>query len=226
LLLLDDPCVGASSSSSNQVAEERVNSEARVSTHDKDFIPSLWITPHGVDESPLYAWTAILSLDVTEASRNDMRRRARTKFLHHKAKSPKAPSKELYWHKKAMHKSRARRYKEALSLLRKGARLFPANPFFPHSAGALYQKLGRLDDAEASFKKALEVDPNNSVSMQALARVYAHRGDTMEARDLFKQAVEVRSTAAAIVPHMAGILRLSLRMSADISRTSACENVC
>jgi serine/threonine protein kinase/Tfp pilus assembly protein PilF len=76
--------------------------------------------------------------------------------------------------------SRAEDYEKAIEYYMKYAVISPedANPF--DSMGELYTKLGRLDEAIAQFRKALEIKPDFG-SEYKIAYIYAIRGDYSEA---------------------------------------------
>jgi thioredoxin-like negative regulator of GroEL len=65
--------------------------------------------------------------------------------------------------------------------------------------------MGRLDDAERLYRKALEADPRNAIAVVGLARLAIERGDDREAYRLAGQALELDSENAAAV-------RLAMRL--------------
>jgi tetratricopeptide (TPR) repeat protein len=59
------------------------------------------------------------------------------------------------------------------------------------SLGVCYQVMGRLDDAEAQYKKAIEMHPNAVWDPYiALGSLYAQRGDIPKAEEAFQKAIK------------------------------------
>ena len=50
--------------------------------------------------------------------------------------------------------------------------------------------LGKLDDAEESFNKAMQMDPSFAPAMQALSKLSLHRGDLKKANEFSIKAVQ------------------------------------
>ena len=51
-------------------------------------------------------------------------------------------------------------------------------------------KSGKLDDAEESFNKAMQMDPSFAPAMQALSKLSLHRGDLKKANEFSIKAVQ------------------------------------
>jgi Tfp pilus assembly protein PilF len=65
--------------------------------------------------------------------------------------------------------------------------------------------MGRLDDAERLYRKALEADPRNAIAVVGLARLAIERGDDREAYRLAGQAL-------GLDPENAAAVRLAMRL--------------
>lgn len=71
--------------------------------------------------------------------------------------------------------------------------------------------MGRLDDAERLYRKALEADPRNAIAVVGLARLAIERGDDHEAYRLAGRALELD-------PENAAAVRLAMRLH-EVLRT-------
>lgn len=59
--------------------------------------------------------------------------------------------------------------------------------------GNYYRELGRFEEAEEIFKKAIEVNPNNSLAYTQLGAVYFAQSKFEKAEEMFKKAIELNS---------------------------------
>lgn len=67
----------------------------------------------------------------------------------------------------------------------------PQDSMILTNLGICYQVMGRLDDAEAQYKKAIEMHPNAVWDAYInLGSLYAFRGDTAKAEDAFQKAIK------------------------------------
>jgi tetratricopeptide (TPR) repeat protein len=67
----------------------------------------------------------------------------------------------------------------------------PQDSMILTNLGMCYQGIGRLDDAEAQFKKAIEMHPNAVWDAYIkLGSLYALRGDTAKAEEVFQKAIK------------------------------------
>jgi tetratricopeptide (TPR) repeat protein len=71
--------------------------------------------------------------------------------------------------------------------------------------------MGRLDDAEQLYRKALDADPRNAIAVVGLARLSIERGDDHEAYRLAGRALELD-------PENAAAIRLAVRLH-EVLRT-------
>jgi len=67
-------------------------------------------------------------------------------------------------------------------------------------------------DAEAAYRRALELDPDHAGAMEGLARIAAGRGDTLEATKLLNRAIEVGSRETETILYAAALLAESGRI--------------
>ena len=79
--------------------------------------------------------------------------------------------------------------------------------------GAAYEASDRLSDAEATYRRALEIDPHDGVLLLRLGRLLLRRGD----------AVGARAHAAAAVRWMPGNAE-AVRLEADASRAAGARD--
>lgn len=63
------------------------------------------------------------------------------------------------------------RDEEAVELMERALELFPAAPHFHHNIAGLYRRLGRLTEAEARFRRAIELKPDYGEAYQGLAEM-------------------------------------------------------
>ena len=87
----------------------------------------------------------------------------------------------------ALH--RENRREEALEQFVKVAEQ-SAETVYKIELGVAYASLQRMDDAEATFQRALEGDPGNPLVLRHLGNFAQRRGETAEAISLYRQAIE------------------------------------
>lgn len=76
---------------------------------------------------------------------------------------------------------------EALDVLREGLRHFPSSSLLKGDEGYVLQKMGRLDDAIAAFRAALQLEPGYMELYPLLYETLIRIGKPEEARDLYRQ---------------------------------------
>ncbi|HEX3395676.1 MAG TPA: sulfotransferase [Steroidobacteraceae bacterium] len=69
--------------------------------------------------------------------------------------------------------------------------LDPTLPFAHASRGNALAAVGAINDAEASYQRALDLDANQGVALAGLARIAASRGAHREARERAQKALDV-----------------------------------
>ena len=84
---------------------------------------------------------------------------------------------------------RLERPEEALAQFDEILDLNSALPFAHASRGNASFALGAIGDAEASYRRALELDPSQGVALAGLARIAISRGAHREARELAEKAL-------------------------------------
>ena len=90
-----------------------------------------------------------------------------------------------------------KRLAEALALSDEIARLDPRSSSGPLIAGNVYDALGRADQAEADYRKAIDLAPEQADAYRDLARLYLKTGrDPAEAKRLAQSAVRLAPVPA------------------------------
>jgi tetratricopeptide (TPR) repeat protein len=112
-----------------------------------------------------------------------------------------------------------RRYPEAMDLLTRAARLAPGDPYVIIGIGQVCSQLGRIRDAEAAFRRALEIDPSLVAAHHGLGLALEIREETEAARGHFQEAMRL----APQFPDPIGSLALQAlnRKDYDEARTLA-----
>jgi tetratricopeptide (TPR) repeat protein len=80
--------------------------------------------------------------------------------------------------------------------------------------GAALERLKRVDEAEASYKKALELQPDRSDLVRTLAGYYVRKGNRATAEPLYQQLVQKDPSAQSYMLY-AGFLALDRARDAD-----------
>lgn len=75
---------------------------------------------------------------------------------------------------------------EAVSLMEQALALYPDAPHFHHNIAGLYRRMGRLEEAEARFRAAIERKPDYGEAYQGLAEMVKFKPDD----PLFRQIAE------------------------------------
>lgn len=82
-------------------------------------------------------------------------------------------------------------------------RVRPGNSFTLNNVGVAYLKSGKLEDAEAYFRKALEVLPGFLTAQANLAKVYVLTNRLTEALRIHEEILEVEPQNAVVLMNMA-----------------------
>ncbi len=83
------------------------------------------------------------------------------------------------------------KYDKALEQFRLAAKLAPCNPEPLNLEGISLTLLGRREEADRAFQKALELDPDFWVARRELAANYLHDGKTKEAANQLTEVLEL-----------------------------------
>lgn len=77
----------------------------------------------------------------------------------------------------------------ALAVLAGAERGSPADPRLPFRRGELLEEAGRLEDAIAAYRRAVELDPTTGLVLYKLGRAYADAGDRHRAAYYLEQSL-------------------------------------
>jgi tetratricopeptide (TPR) repeat protein len=83
---------------------------------------------------------------------------------------------------------------EALEKLQIAAKLVPDNPMIQYHIGEIYANDGKLDEAEAAFRKTLMLDPRHAAAHWELARLRYYRGDLDRCLTETREALKIQPT--------------------------------
>lgn len=87
----------------------------------------------------------------------------------------------------------AERYKDAISVLEKGFKKFPAKVRLLFMTGVYYEKAGDIDSCINVMKDVIRRDATNSSAYNYLGYLYAERGENLdEAEKLIRKALELK----------------------------------
>lgn len=86
--------------------------------------------------------------------------------------------------------------KHAVQLLRTTTETHPAFSPAYTNLGLQQLKMKKLDEAEASLKKSIELKPDSPVSYQHLGVLYRLKGEFGDAKDMYNKALELDSDYA------------------------------
>jgi cytochrome c-type biogenesis protein CcmH/NrfG len=104
--------------------------------------------------------------------------------------------------------------KAAVRELEQVARSVPEVAKYHRALGQSYLVLGRLDDAEDSFLRALRLDPRNSDALTLLGNLYAQRGRHADAVPLYERSLAVGRNVYALNNLAAALARQGRREEA------------
>jgi len=77
---------------------------------------------------------------------------------------------------------------DAVPLLETAARLAPGVPHIRNNLGAAYERVGRVEEALAEYRRAIDIDPGSATSYRNVYVVLRDRGDLRGAREALRTA--------------------------------------
>ena len=86
--------------------------------------------------------------------------------------------------------------KQAIQLLEATTKTHPAFSPAYTNLGLQQLKLKKLDEAEVSLKKSIELKPKKSISYQHLGVVYRLKGEFSDAKEMYNKALDIDSDYA------------------------------
>ena len=90
-------------------------------------------------------------------------------------------------------------YEEAISILQKGANLFPGNPFLVSTLGFSYGVAGKREEAQKIINRFMEISKKKYFSPMFISRVYAGMGEVDKAIEWMEKAYEERDPAFSLI---------------------------
>ncbi|MDP2905048.1 MAG: tetratricopeptide repeat protein [Candidatus Omnitrophota bacterium] len=87
----------------------------------------------------------------------------------------------------ALQAQRDGKFEKAIDLYKKAALIDGENSrwakFVANNIGVIHMEQGKLDEAEASFERALKIDPDYTAAKMNLGLIYSKRGDKCKATE-------------------------------------------
>lgn len=100
-----------------------------------------------------------------------------------------APAQDESWEILALSHNAAGEPQKALEVLRAGLREIPNSATLLNTVGKIYENQHLLDDACASYQRAVISSPTSALSRTNLANLYLQRGEIDRAIDTFREAI-------------------------------------
>jgi len=88
---------------------------------------------------------------------------------------------------------------EAISILQKGANLYPEDPYLGSALGFSYGVAGKRDEAQKIVSGFMEISKKKYFSPQFISRVYAGMGEVDKAIEWMEKAYEERDPAFSLI---------------------------
>jgi Flp pilus assembly protein TadD len=101
---------------------------------------------------------------------------------------------------------RTPRVAEGLALIERALAIMPNDPFILDSMGWAQYRMGRLDDAETSLRKAMDERPDPEIAAH-LGEVLWVKGDRARAQDLWQSQLKNAPDNAVLIETMRRLTR-------------------
>ena len=108
---------------------------------------------------------------------------------------------------------------DALPALQKAARFLPDDAAVHYNLGNHFKKTGRLDEAEASYRRALYIKPNFVEALNNLALLLDAKGELVTALNIINHSLKIKETAEAKSIFVACAKRLRCTHGSSEART-------
>jgi tetratricopeptide (TPR) repeat protein len=101
---------------------------------------------------------------------------------------------------------RSERISDAVSHFKRVAEISPDSPGIWFNLGFAHRLLGNFDEAEASYKRALQMEPDDIRAYSELIAIYMNRSEKLEARHIAEQGVQTNPESAYLRALLASVL--------------------
>ncbi|MGD1081471.1 MAG: tetratricopeptide repeat protein [Candidatus Sulfotelmatobacter sp.] len=92
----------------------------------------------------------------------------------------------------AQANSEAERHTDAITEYEAAIKLAPTQPGLHEELGSEYRAVNKIEEAEAEFKKELEIDPHNILAKYKLGAIAVEKGDGTKGKELIEEAQRER----------------------------------
>jgi tetratricopeptide (TPR) repeat protein len=102
---------------------------------------------------------------------------------------------------------RHERNEDALDAYARGLQIFEDDPELLYARALTYERIDRLDGAEADLRRLIEIDPENADALNALGYTLADRTDRyQEALTLIERAIKLKPGTPAIIDSLGWVM--------------------
>lgn len=182
--------------------------EFRLNHYDKAVTALQAETAHYPNDASAWMWLGVVRLaeDRPEDAADALDKAAKLKpddqdILYHRGEAHLLVSKNSYakmfklnsdsWlvHRVlAQASSEAERHTDAIAEFETAIRLAPSQPGLHEELGSEYRAVNKIDEAEAAFRKELEIDPHNVLATYKLGAIEVEKGDGAKGKELIEAA--------------------------------------
>src|SRR5713226_3410630 len=92
----------------------------------------------------------------------------------------------------AQANAEADRHVDAIAEYQAAIKLAPTQPGLHEELGSEYRNLGKMQEAEAAFKRELEIDPNNTLAKYKLGVLNVEKGDPAKGKELIEASLKAK----------------------------------